>query len=360
MKSREQVERQDRLGRFAARLRIPPVLGRLTPGVIILVVVLVIGSVGYYFLEGWSPLFSFYSTVMVISTLGLVRAPETSGGLGLTIVLVVGGVGTVFYLLGQAAEIIIDSSLGTTQERRMKRQIAALTEHTIICGYGRVGRHAAHEFAGEKRQFVVIDSNLEVTERARADGFTAVLGDATDDAILKGAGVERATSLLITTGSDASNVFITLSARSFNPRLLIIVRAVEDSTEAKLGKAGADHVIAPETIGGKRMAALAIRPDATNIVDNLMAGHNDESWLDQTTVAPGSALAGKRIGDAQLGKDASARIIAIRRRDGQTVINPGRDEYLREGDVLVSVGLREEINELENLSSADQLERNPK
>ena len=360
MKSREQVEHQHRLGRFAARLRIPPVLARFAPGIMILVVVLLIGSFGYYFLEGWSPLFSFYSTVMVISTLGLVRAPETAGGLGLTIVLVVGGVGTVFYLLGQAAEIIIESSLGTQQERRMKRQIAALKDHTIICGYGRVGRHAAHEFACEKRPFVVVDSNLEVIERARADGFTAMLGDATEDAILQAAGVERATNLLITTGSDAANVFITLSARSFNPRLLIIVRAIEDSTEAKLCKAGADHVIAPETIGGKRMAALAIRPEATDVVDSLMAGHDDESWLDQTTVDPGSSLVDQRIGDARFGVETSARIIAIRRRDGQTVINPGSDEYLREGDVLISVGLREEINDLENLSNADQLERNPK
>lgn len=332
------------------------VFTRFRPGIVILLGVLLVGTTGYVYFEGWSPLHAFYSSVLVISTLGLTRAPVTPAGQALTILLIVSGVGTLFFLLSQTAETVIERSHGSQQERRVKRQIAALREHHLICGYGRVGRHAAQELASEKRAFVVVDLNPDVVERARADGYTALHGDATEDYILKAAGIERASSLLITTASDAANVFITLSARAFNPKLHIVVRASEDSSEAKLKKAGADHVIAPETIGGKRMATLAVRPDAADMVDNLIGSQDEHSWLDQTTVERGSSLAGQRIGESRLVKDTGVRIIAIRRRDGQTIVNPGQDEFMREGDILLSVGLREEIQNLEDLSHSGSVE----
>ena len=330
-----------------------PLAPRVRWGLVILVGVLVAGTFGYRYLEGWTLLQSFFSSVLVISTLGLVRAPESPGGQVLTIGLIVTGVGTLFYLLTQIAEKIIETSLGSQQERRMKREIAAMEGHYIICGYGRVGQHAADELSSQKQQFVIVDTDEGVVERARAGGCLGVVGDATEDDILRVVGIERAAGLLITTPSDAANVFITLSARSFNPDLLIIVRASADSAEAKLKKAGADHVIAPETIGGKRMAALAVRPEAADLADSLVGSQEDHGWLDQTTVEAGSSLAGQRIGESRLYKEAGARIIAIRRKNGQTLLNPGTNEYIREGDILISVGVREEIAKLEELTHAD-------
>jgi voltage-gated potassium channel len=312
--------------------------------------VLLAGTAGYIVAEGWGPIHAFYSTVLVISTLGLTQAPKTAAGQVLTILLIVSGVGTLFFLLSQSAEQVIERSLGSQRERRVKRQIAALRGHHIICGYGRVGRHAAHELAAEKRPFVIVDIDPDMIERARADGCPALQGDATEDFVLKAAGIERAASLLITTASDAANVFITLSVRAVNPKLHIIVRASEDSSEAKLKKAGADYVIAPETIGGKRMAALAVQADATEIVDHLSGAHDEHSWLDQIIVEHGSSLAGQRLGECRLVKDTGSRVIAIRRRDGQTIVNPGQDEFIREGDVLISVGQREEHEILEDRS----------
>ena len=241
----------------------------------------------------------------------------------------------------------------------MKREVATMKRHSIVCGYGRVGRHAAAELANEQRPFVVVDIDPEVVERARADGCTAMLGDATEDDVLKAAGIDRAASLLITTSSDAANVFITLSARTFNPKLLIAARACEDSAEPKLRKAGADHVIAPATIGGKRLAALAVRPDAADVMDSLIGSQDEEGWLDQTTVQPGSSLAGQRIRDADVYRETGATIIAIRRKDGRTILNPNSDEYIREGDVLISIGAREEIGQLEQLSTNETEGTNP-
>jgi voltage-gated potassium channel len=325
---------------------------------LILLGLLLVGSVGYYVLEGWSPIWSFFSAVLVISTLGLLRSPETSAGVVLTVALVVTGVGTVAYLLSQAAETIIQTSLGLQQERRMKRQIAAMRGHCIVCGYGRVGRHAVEELANGSRPFLVLDLRLEAVERARADGYTALQGDATEDYVLRAAGIERAACLLITSSSDAANVFITLSARSFNPRLLIIARASEDSSEAKLKKAGADDVIAPESMGGRLMAALTVRPSGGDIADIVAGSEDDDGWLDKTTVERGSSLAGQRIRDTEIYKEMGATIVALRRRDGHTIPNPSPDEYIHEGDVLISVGARDEANPAEELSRTVDLEGN--
>ncbi len=332
-------------------------VARFRPVLIILVTVLIFGSVGFWYFEGWGPLYAFFTSMLIISTLGLLERPRTSAGMVLTLAMIVSGVGTLFYLLGQVAETIIENSWGHHQDRRMKRQIAAMRNHAIICGYGRVGRHAAAELASDNKDFVVIDGDPEIVERARADGHTAIEGDATEDHMLKAAGIERAASLLITTASDAANVFITLTARTFNSRLLIIARASEDSSEPKLMKAGANHVIAPATIGGRRMASLAVRPDAADVVDTLISSQDDQGWLDQTTVGPGSSLAGHKIKEADVYRETGATIIAIRRRDGHTILNPDSDEYIREGDVLISVGAREEIVQLEGMAGETEHER---
>lgn len=322
---------------------------RFHTGAAILLLVVLIGSVGYYLLESWSLLQSFFSAVLVISTLGLIERPKTTAGIALTIGLIVTGVGTLFYLLAEMAESVIEASLGNREERRMQRQIDALQRHAIICGFGRVGQHAARELAQERHPFVVVDLRPEALERAREASYVGLDGDATEDSILRRAGVERAAYLLVTTGSDATNVFITLSARTFNDDLLIIARANEDSAQGKLEKAGANHVIAPETIGGKRMAALAVRPDAAEIADSLIGTQDDAGWLDQTTVAAGSPLAGRRVAEAATDGQTSAAIIAIRRA-GVTIINPGPEEIVREGDILVSVGEREQLGRLEALT----------
>ncbi len=333
-------------------------LGRLRTGFLLLAVILMLGTVGFVVLEQLDPLRAFYSALLVVSTLGFgTFTPETPAGIILTIGLIFTGVGTLYYLLGSFAEALIETSLGTQQERRMERQVARMRMHYIICGYGRVGRHAARELHNEKCAFVIVDNDPDVVELARDAGFAALLGDATDDAVVRQAGIDRAAGLLVTTASDAANVFITLTARSFNDKIQIVARASSESSEAKLIKAGANRVIAPEVVGGQRMAALVLRPETTSLVDELTLSHNRESWIDEVLIGAASPLCGLTLEDTQLHTRTGARVIAIRHVDGSIITNPGGAAVLRPGDVLISVGEHEQLMQLEQLArQGDQAE----
>jgi voltage-gated potassium channel len=324
--------------------------GRLRTGFILLAIVLIVGTAGYIWFERLDPLVAFYSAVLVVSTLGFGDfTPDSRGGLLLTIGLIFTGVGTLYYLLGTFAETLIETSLGTQRERRMERKIAQLRKHYIICGYGRVGRNAAHELASEKCPFVIVDKHAETVEAARSDGFAAILGDATEDAVLREAGVNRAAGLLVTTASDAANVFITLTARAFNDELRIVARASTESTESKLVKAGANSVIAPEVVGGQRMAALVLRPETTSLVDSLTLSQNEHNWIDEMVIQDQSPLCGLTLEATQLHTRTGVRVIAIRHNDGRLITNPGGDEQLLPGDVLISVGDHQQLLEVEKL-----------
>jgi voltage-gated potassium channel len=328
-------------------------LGRLRTGFLLLTLVLLAGTLGYLWLEQQTPLHAFYATLLVVSTLGFSQImPKTTGGIILTIGLIFSGVGTLYYLLGTFAETLIETSLGTQRERRMERQIARLRGHHIICGYGRVGRHAAQELSSQQQPFVVIDSDPEMVEYARAQGHPALLGDATEDRVLQQVGVERARGLLIATASDASNVFITLSARAFNQKLLIVARASDESAESKLIKAGADKVIAPEVVGGQRMAALVLRPETTDLVDTLTLSHDNQSWIDEAVVDAASELCGLTLGESHIHSRTGAQVIAIRHPDGTLITNPSGQELLQPGDVLISVGDRDQLAHIEALAQA--------
>ena len=328
-------------------------VGRLRTGFLLLAVVLAIGTAGYVWLENVRLLEAFYATLLVVSTLGFSQImPKTTGGIILTIGLIFSGVGTLYYLLGSFAEALIETSLGTQRERRMERQIARLRNHYIICGYGRVGRHAAHELRLQNQSFVIIDNDPEMVEYAQSDGCPAMMGDATEDRVLQQVGIERAKGLLIATASDAANVFITLTARSFNERLMIVARASDESTESKLLKAGANKVIAPEVVGGQRMAALVLRPETTDLVDTLTLSHDEQSWIDEVLIDEGSALCGRTLGETHIHSQTGARVIAIRHADGTLITNPDGQEKLNPGDVLISVGDRDQLVRVEALAQA--------
>lgn len=330
-------------------------LSRIIFGLVTLFGVVLAGTLGYHWLEGWTMGESAYVTLLIVSTLGFGRlAPLTGGGQALTSLLIIVGVGTLFYLLSNAAEQFIETSLGLTQARRMERMIAKMRGHHIICGYGRVGRHAAQELADENQPFVVVDSDPTMVDQARANGCASILGDATTDQTLRLAGIERAGGLLITTASDAANVFITLSARIYNKDIVIIARANDDTSQAKLERAGADKIVAPESIGGKHMASLLIRPGAAEAIDTLLHAEDQDNWLEQTVIAANSPFCGKALEEMQLEQRTGVRIIAIRRTDGTLIANPQAAEVLQDDDIVVTIGERSQLQQLEQLiKSAD-------
>jgi voltage-gated potassium channel len=323
-------------------------LSRLRNGLVLLALILIVGMIGFMVLEDQPPLQALYAAVLVVSTLGFnTFAPETTGGILLTIGMILSGVGTLYYLLGRFAEALIETSLGTRHERRMERQISHLRKHHIVCGFGRVGQHAARELHNERQAFVVVDNHAEALDVARAAGYLVLLGDATDDQVLRRAGVERARGLLVTTASDSANVFITLTARSFNPQLMIVARASIETSESKLLKAGANRVIAPEVVGGQRMAALVLRPESTSVVDELMLTRNEQSWIDEAVIGEHSPLCGQTLEQAAIYRATGATVIAIRHADGVLITNPQNSEVLRPGDVLVTMGDHDQLLRLE-------------
>ena len=320
---------------------------RLRNGFLLLALILVIGTLGYAWIDDQRPLEALYSTVLVISTLGFGDyTPDRAATILLTIFLIVAGVGTVYYLLGTFAETLIVSSLGTQQQRRLERQIAAMNNHYLVCGYGMVGRHVARELADEKQPFVIIDNDAAMIERARAEGYAAVLGDATEERVLQQAGIDRAVGLLATTDGDATNVLITLTARDLKDTLQIVARASSETTEPKLLKAGADRVLSPAVIGGQRMVALALRPTTVDVLVELIQPQNRHSWMDEATLDEYSPLIGQTLASAQIHQRTGATVIAVRHADGRIVTNPTGHEPFQPGDVLVSVGSSEQLERL--------------
>jgi len=262
-------------------------------------------------------------------------------------VLIVIGVGVIFYALTTMVQYIIEGNLANILgRRRMKEKIAKLRDHIIVCGYGRVGREVARVFQEEKSPFVVIDYDKEAIAKAAEDGYLHLAGNATNDDILKEAGILQARGLVAATGSDADNVFIALSARELRPDLFITARAGAPESEAKLKRAGADRTIYPHVLGGRRLAMLALRPLVVDFIDTALESRGQELVLENIGVGPGSPVAGKTVREGR-SCCAGAVILAVKKKGGALLTSLSDDTQLDLGDELVVVGNREQLRTLE-------------
>jgi voltage-gated potassium channel len=324
---------------------------RLLPGVILLAATISVGTAGYALVEGWPTLDAFYTTLLVISTLGFgALHPDSTAGKLLTIGLIGGGVGTLYYLLGALVQGLVESQIGTRRLRRLRRQMAELKDHFIICGWGRVGQEVARELRREGQPFVVIDPDEARVARLREEGFLAHAGDASRDETLKAVGIERARGLVVCTGSDAVNVFVTLSARSMREDLFIIARAIHEDDEPKLLRAGANRAITPASLGGRRMAGLLLRPTVVDVLDVLVRSGQFQMWLEEARVRSGSTVEGRSLGQVRLREDVGVTVLAIKRDNGEMVTNPPADTVLRSGDTVVALGTHDALKRLDALA----------
>ena len=260
------------------------------------------GTLGYWLLEeDYSPFDALYMTVTTLSTVGYGEVhPLHTAGRVFTIFLILGGVFTLFYTASEIIRAVIGGEMHDLLGRqRMERTLAALKGHMIICGYGRMGRLVCREFSKQRLPFVVLDLRPEVfKDFALAHGI-ALVGDATEDAVLRKAGVERARALITVAPSDAANLYITLSARLLNDRLFIVARAEAEVAEAKLARAGADRVVSPYAIGGFRVTQAVLRPNVVDFIELATRTEHLELQIEETRVQGGSRLVGSNLRDGR-------------------------------------------------------------
>jgi voltage-gated potassium channel len=310
--------------------------------------IIVLGGVGYALIEGWPWIDAFYMAIITVTTVGFAEVhPLTPAGRLFTAVLIMLGVGGITYSFSALTTYVIAGELqGVLETRRMKHQIGSMMEHYIVCGFGRVGYQVCAELKREGHPLVVVDTNQPSIERARAQGYPVVVGNAGDDQVLHEAGVERARGLVAAVDSDAANLLVVLSARALNRELYIVARANFEDTEAKLLRAGADRVISPYSLGGRRMAQMLLRPDVIDFLDVVMHDESLELLLENLTVGSGCALDRCTVGEARIREKTGTNILGLKRQEGGITISPEPSTVLCAGDVLVALGTRRQLQSL--------------
>lgn len=312
-----------------------------------LALALVYGVAGYMLLEGWRFLDALYMTVITLSTVGF-REVHTldDGGMVFTLSVITIGVGLVLTTVTVVAQWVLEGEWGERSRRhRMQRRIDDLSEHFIVCAYGRVGRAVARELEAEGAPFLVVDPDERLLERMREDGVAYLIADPTHEHVMRAAGVERARGLVCAVDSDATNVYIALVARAINPDVFIVSRASEPGSDQRLLRAGANRVVSPFVSSGRHMALVAMRPRADDVV-TLGTAERASMALEEVRVEPGTPLDGAPVGEA-LG---STPVLAIRHAGGQITPNPAHDLRLRSGDLVLLLG-ESELSSLRSSSA---------
>lgn len=297
---------------------------------------LVAGTAGYVVL-GFPLLDAVYQTVTTVTTVGFREVhPLSDVGQVFTIVLILVGVATVLYTFSLFMGALIEGQVGALLgRRRMERQIVRMSGHVIVCGYGRVGRSIAEYLSRAGERVVVVDRD---PDRLASVPFPVVLGDATEDRVLCDAGIERARVLVTALTTDGDNLFVTVSGRSLRSDLFIVARARLEDSEDKLARAGADRVVNPQSIGGKRMAAFVLQPHVAEFLDVVMHDGSLEFRLEEIPVPSGSPLAGNSLRDAHIRDQTGALVLAMRDGDGRFTTNPPPETVLRAGQILIAIG----------------------
>ncbi|MDQ3864680.1 MAG: potassium channel protein [Actinomycetota bacterium] len=333
-------------------------LRRVQSAVLALAIITAVGVLGYMVFEGWSFTDALYMTVITLTTVGYreVHELDVSGQLW-TMLLLITGVGTLFYAAVSSVELVVEGTVrGYFGRRRVKAAIGRLSGHYILCGYGRVGRQVAREFARDEVPFVIVEQDQEILEECVNEGYLALLGEASDDEVLEEAGISRARGLVAAVDSDADNVFVVLSARKLNPKLHIVARASSDESAAKLEIAGADRTLSPYAVGGRRLASLATQPLIVDFLDVVTRGQKGiEFRLEEFSVPEDSAIAEHTIGDLKIGERTGAIVLAVRTTEGNFDTTPSADDRLHADDTIIVLGSRGQIERLERLMRGEEI-----
>lgn len=324
--------------------------------ILVVLVLILLGTAGYWYIEGWSLLDSLYMTVITLTTVGYeVVEPLSKAGKAFTIVLALSGVSivfaVVFWTIGNAIEIAATEKMQYLMwRRRMEKEIRGVKDHYIICGYGRMGQAIAEEFRARNVPFVVIENNPEQLPKLVAGRTLFVEGDASDESTLIAAGVERAKGLIAVAPTDADNTFIVLTAKGINPKLFVVARSIKVEDEPKLRRAGADRVMSPYILGGKRMAWSVLRPTVVDFLDSAMYRESLELEIGEIKVTESADFVNRTLRESGIRNRSGATVIAIKSRTGALISSPSPDVEIHEGDILVAVGTPQQLETLEQLA----------
>jgi len=322
----------------------------------IVVAVLAAGTAGFHSIlhESWSD--ALYRTAVTTTLTGLDTKPRGAGAEYLTIALAISGVAIFGYVAAQAVEAIAREVTGDARrDKRRRRMIDELEGHFIICGYGRVGRRAAEEFAASDQAFVVLDTSADAIVQARERGVLFLEGSGSEDTELEKAGIDRAAGLLASADSDAENLYITLSARARRPDLMIVARASTREAERKLMLAGATRVVRPYATAGTEMAKLALKPQVAAFLELVSSHAGPDLRFEEIEVRPASPHVGRTIRELRIRSTTGAVVIALRKQDGQFDVTPSPDVAIGPNDVLIAIGTEAELRVLEDLFAAETL-----
>lgn len=321
-------------------------LGRARKGAFVVGCVFVWSILAFHWLFKKPLLESIYWTVITIAGVGYsqsvdVEVPPSRQFLSIVVILV--GMVAVAYTLGMLIQAIVEGQLDKVMgEKRMRKEIEKLNNHVIVCGFGRIGKNLANRLARHRVPFVVIDPVSEMIAEAKALGYTAMEADATDESVLKAAGLDRASTIVFGIQSDPDNVFLTLTVRNLNPDITIVARGEDPRTEKKLIQAGASQVVMPAIIGAERIADIITRPETSDLL--RCVGHESglNAELEEFKFHSDSPYIGRTVREAEE-KLENLMIVALRRSDGETVFNPKDSEGICVGDVVIVMGPEADI-----------------
>lgn len=321
---------------------------RLVRSLVLVGLVLVLGTVGYSLIEGWSLLDAVYMTVITVATVGFQEVHELGpGGRVFTIVLVLTGTSAILFSVGTFVDFLVEGHLrGILEGRRMHKQVEALTGHHIVAGIGRVGSEVARALAERGEPFIIVESDESAIEAASDEGWLFVHGDASQEDTLREAGIARAKSLVTALDTDADNLFVTLTGRTLNPSLFIVARSSHASSEEKLMRAGADRVITPNVIGGRRMASMVVSPVISDYLDLVTHGGEIEFRLEEVVVGDNAPYAGLSLSQARVRDVIGVLVLAIREKTGPVNTNPSSDTVMHPGDRLIVLGTESQLKDM--------------
>ena len=321
---------------------------KLLFSILMLLVVVLFGIFGYTWIEGWNLLDSLYMTIITLSTVGYGEVREIGpGGRVFTVLLIVFGLFTITYIVGLVAETLVAGEIRSVLGRRkVSKKIKSLRDHYIICGYGRIGSIICKELTRKAIPLMVIEKDEHVQEELEQDEILYLQGDATHEETLLEAGIEKAKGLVSVVSSDAENVYICLTARGLNPRLYILSRAEDEASERKLLRAGANKVILPYILGGRRMVQAIIRPTVSDFLESAVHDQSFELAIEEITVGEDSRLANQSLVDSGIRQEMDVIIIGIKQKAGTMIFNPSSQTKIQPDDILIAMGRNKDLETL--------------